>query len=231
MSSVTYVDRIDLRFSDKPWRFAQERRAEIDAHFKSEKAKNASLWDGRLFLMHECKMTGGLFRGAYFETGFAELLAWRDWEFPDKTIRNCYAQAALRGSDGHYVLGVMSANTVNAGQVYFPSGTPERADLVGDRVDLDGSAARELYEETGLDVQDFEVDPGWYVVEALPRIAMMKVMQSRETAGALGARILENLKAQKDAELSGIYIARGPDDIDPRMPDYVSAFLRHVWRA
>ena len=45
----------------------------------------------------------------------------------------------VRSSDGAYLLGVMNRHTANAGRVYFPAGTPDPDDIVGARVDLDGS--------------------------------------------------------------------------------------------
>ena len=94
--------------------------------------------------------------GAYLETDFASFIAWRDWGFPDKTMRNCFPMAALRSSDGAFLLGVMGAHTATAGQVYFPAGTPDPNDVVGERVDLEAGVMRELPEETGLGPADVD---------------------------------------------------------------------------
>ncbi len=101
-------------------------------------------------MLHRGAFEGDVFRGAYLETRFSRFIAWRDFGFPDRTMRNCFAMAALRAADGAFLLGVMGAHTANAGKVYFPAGTPDLDDVVGDRVDLAGSVARELGEETGL---------------------------------------------------------------------------------
>jgi 8-oxo-dGTP pyrophosphatase MutT (NUDIX family) len=230
-ATVTYVDRLDLAFSSSAsWAFSTQRRAEIDAHFEQAKRKQP-LWNGRVLMMHQSGISGSVFHGALLESDFASLLAWRDWGFPDRAIRNCFAQAALRGSDGGFVMGVMSAHTANAGQVYFPSGTPDPSDIIGDRVDLDASVARELLEETGLIAADFTLDPGWFVVQREPAVAMMKIMQASEPAEALRGRIRAWLETQKEPELADIVIVHGPDDLDPRARDYAVAFLRHIWRA
>jgi len=227
--TVSYVDRVDLTFEPKPWPFAESRRADIDAHF--EEAKRAlPLWNGRILLMHRFDLSDRSFTGAYFETDFASLLAWRDWGWPDLSVRNCFAQAVLRGSDGGFVMGVMADHTANAGQVYFPSGTPDRNDIAGGTVDLIRSVTRELEEETGLAIAEFDLDPGWYAVHRPPRIAMMKIMQAREPAETVKARILDWLKRQDEPELSGAVVVRGADDIDTRTQDYAIAFLRHIWR-
>lgn len=231
MSVVTYVERLELFLRPKPWPFAAERRAEIDAHFNAARSRIPSLYNGRVLLMHEYELTAGLFRGAYLETDFASFLAWRDWDYPDRSMNNCFAPAGLRGSDGAFVLGVMGENTANAGRIYFPAGTPDPNDVFGDRVDLGMSVARELREETGLFTDGFEVDPGWYVVPHGSRFAMMKVMQARQTAAELRERILASIAAQAAPELADVFIVRGPQDLNGRMSEYVEPFLRHLWRA
>ena len=85
---------------------------------------------------------------------------------------------------------------------------------------------RELTEETGLTGADVAVESGWYAVPVEPRIALMKVMQARDDAATLRARILAFLAAQLEPEFSDIRIVRGAADLDPMMPPYVAAFLR-----
>src|SRR6266576_268539 len=87
-----------------------------------------------------------------FEVDFASFIAWRDWGFPDKSVRNCFPMAALRSSDGAFLLGVMGSHTATAGQIYFPAGTPDPNDINGNTVDLERGVIRELIEETGLGI-------------------------------------------------------------------------------
>jgi len=222
--SIHRVDRLDLRFAPRPWVFAQERREEIDAYFKTLQ-RDKPLWNGRVLLMFEYALEGATLRGTYLETDFASFIAWRDWDFPDGTMRNCFAPAVLQGSDSGYVLGIMGEQTANAGQVYFPCGTPDPDDIRDGRVDLDGSARRELLEETSIAASDLEIDPGWYAVLAGPRIAMMKPMRSKETADSLRQRIRTHIAQDSKPELADAYIVRGLEDIDNRMPDFVRFFI------
>jgi 8-oxo-dGTP pyrophosphatase MutT (NUDIX family) len=136
---------------------------------------------------------------------------------------------ALRGSDGVFVLGVMSAHTANAGQIYFPAGLPDLSDVDGGRVDLAHNVIREVGEETGLVPGDFETGQGWITVLAGARIAQVKMLRARETAAALRARILAHLAHEEEPELADVRIVRGPADFDPMMPPFVTAFLTHVW--
>ena len=102
------------------------------------------MWNGRVLLLRRGEIAGGVLSGAYSEADFASFIAWRDWDFPDKSVRNCFPMAALRSSDGAFLLGVMGAHTATAGQIYFAAGTPDPNDIVGDTVDLEGGVMREL---------------------------------------------------------------------------------------
>ncbi len=228
--SVVPIDRLELACSAWTWPFASERRRDIDAHFAELRREKPELWNGRVLMLREFAMAGGVFRGGCFETDFASFLAWRDWGFPDPQVKNCFSMGALRGSDGGFLLGLMAPHTANGGKIYFPAGTPDLDDLAGDTVDLTGSVMREMLEETGLTAGDFVAEPGWLTVLAGPRIAQMKILNAPVPAAELRARILEYLAREKQPELAGIHVAHGPGDLDPRMPPFVTAFLSYMWR-
>jgi 8-oxo-dGTP pyrophosphatase MutT (NUDIX family) len=227
--SIIPIERLAFRLAPRPWAFAETRRAEIDAHFEKLRRAEPALWNGRVLLMHQHAIEGSLLRGAFLETDFASFIAWRDWDFPDAAVRNCFGQGALRSKDGAFLLGVMAPHTANAGRIYFPGGTPEPEDVVGETVDLAGNVAREVAEETGLVPEELNIEPGWHAVFAGPRIAMIKLMQAKETAEALRARILAYLASEPDPELCDILIARGKADLHPNMPDFIPAFLARMW--
>jgi len=231
MTAITIVpvERLELVYAPRPWPFADERRAEIDAHFAELQRSNPALWNGRVLMLHGHDIRGPVFHGAYLETDFASLLAWRHWNFPDPAIRNCFAMGALQGSDGAFLLGVMGAHTSNPGYVYFPAGLPDRNDIDGPRVDLARNLMREVGEETGLVAADFDAEPGWTTVLAGPRIAQIKRLRVREPAADLRRRILAHLAQEAQPELADIRIVREPADFDPMMPPFVTAFLHHVW--
>lgn len=227
--SIVPLERLELTFAPRPWPFAEQRRAEIDAHFARMRQQRPGVWNGRVLLMHEHEMAGTVMRGRFFETDFASFTAWRAWDCPDRTVRNGFAAAAMRSSDGAFLLGVMAEQTANAGSIYFPCGTPEPADVIGGAVDLESNIWRELAEETDLQRSDFDAEPGWRAVLALSYIAVIKCIRAREGADALRSRILRFLGSQSKPELSDIRIVRNPDDFDPKMPAFVRAYLSDRW--
>ena len=228
--SVLPIDHLELGHSSWEWPFARARRREIDAHFAQLQRGKPELFNGRVLMLRDFTIEDRVFRGGTFETDFASLLAWRDWDFPDPAVKNVYAMGALRGSDGGFILGEMAPHTANAGKIYFAAGTPDPGDIRGDSVDLLGSVMREVEEETGLTPADFVADAGWLTVLAGPRIAQMKLLQAKAPAEELRQRIVRFLATQKQPELSEIHIAAGPDDLNDDMPPFMAAFLSHVWR-
>ena len=223
--SLFRVDRLELAFRPKPWAFAQEKRAEIDAFWADLTAKNPALWNGRVLLLYRHIVSEGVFRGDCLETDYASFIAWRRWGTQAAGVHDCFSAAAIVSADGAVLLGEMGAHTANAGAIYFPCGTPDPSDIIGDEVDLEASVARELKEETGFDIGEFKLEPGWTTVVDRQLIVQIKTLHSALSADELRARMLAHLASEQQPELSGIHIVRGRDDYTPAMPRFVTAFL------
>src|SRR5215471_8507693 len=183
------IDHLAFAFEPRRWPFAESRRAEIDAHFAARRARRPQIWNGRVVLASRYQIAGASLTGACFETDFASFLAWRDWDFPDAGAVNCFAMGALLSADGAFLLGVMGAHTANAGRVYFPAGTPDPSDIVDEHLDLAGSVAREVAEETGLTPADYAPAARWHVVPTGVRLALIRVLAAPLAAVELQRRI------------------------------------------
>jgi len=227
--AVFRVERLELSFVPKPWAFAAEKRAEIDAYFAALQRQKPKIWNGRVLLLHHQLVSDGVFKGDFLETDFASFVAWRQWGFPAAGVRDCFGAGAIVSADGAVLLGVMGAHTANAGRIYFPCGTPDPSDIMGGKVDFERSVQRELEEETGLAVEAFAADPGWTTVVDGALIAQIKVLRSGEQTQALRARMLDHLKRERQPELADIRIVRGPADFDKAMPRFVTTFLTHYF--
>jgi len=223
--SVFHVDRLDLSFTPRPWAWADKHRAEIDAWFADMRRKQPALWNGRVLLMHHQVIEHGVLRGEFLETDYASFIAWKRRGHPPAQVRDCFSAAAVQSSDDAFLLGVMGSHTFNAGKVYFPCGTPDANDIIDGKVDFEHSVRRELFEETGLAMDDFTPEPGWTMVVDGSLIGQIKVLRARESAKALHARILGFLAREKKPELADIRVVYGPGDFDQAMPRFVTAFL------
>ena len=224
-ATIHRVIELDLKLRSEPWPFAEARRAEIEAHFARRVEEKPKLWNGRILLGRNPVFSGNRFSADYFETGFAGFLAWIDWGFPDSGVFNGFGMGALRCADGAFVLGEMADHTANGGRIYFPSGTPDRDDISGSSVDIAGSVAREVEEETGLTSEDYRAAEHWDCVVTPTAIAMMRILHVASTGEALAAKIEANLARQKSPELSAVHLVRNRGDLKPAMPVFVTAFL------
>jgi len=229
------VGDLDLTFEPSRWAFAERRADSIAAHWARLRKVKPMLFNGRVLLLGrrviETRPEGVLtLKGVFFETDYADYLAWEEFGDPEEPVDNCFSMAALRGADGAFLLGEMAHHTVNAGQIYFPAGTPDPTDVFDDKVDLEASARRELLEETGVSADEASVAPGWTLVFTPQRIACMKLMTLAVPAATLKARIDAYLARDPHAELARMHIVRGPHDLDEsRVPVFVAAYLRNAF--
>jgi 8-oxo-dGTP pyrophosphatase MutT (NUDIX family) len=228
--TIASIQRLELSFTPKLWPFALQRRADIAAHFAVLQRRKPKVWNGRVLLLHDMKVDDGIFRGAFLETDFASFRAWKDLGHPPAGVWDCFGLAAIAGADGSWLLGVMGEHTANAGQVYFPCGTPDPRDVKNGQVDLEFSVARELAEETGLRIDDFQAEPGWTMVTQGATAALFKVVHSARPVSALRDQVRGHLARERHPELADMRIVRGPADIVTAMPDFVTAFLMKRWR-
>lgn len=226
MTELCRVKTLRLTVSDARWAFADERHTEIAAYFAKVREANPAVWNGRVLLCRNPRAEGDAYRADYFETDFACFLAWRDWGFVDKAVFNCSGGGVLRSADGAFVLGRMSAHTVNAGGIFFPAGTPDPHDVANGQVDLAGSVAREMEEEVGLKPSDYRASEGWTVAKSGQIVACLRSLTSPLVAVALKERIEAFLRSETAPELSEVKLVRSAADFDPMMPPLVTAFLQ-----
>jgi hypothetical protein len=223
--AIHRVTSLDLAVQKWSWPFAESQRPEIDAHFVVKQREKPKLWNGQVLLGRNPVFAGDRLTASYFETDFASFLAWRDWGFPDKDVFNGFGMGALLANDGAFALGEMGQHTSNAGRVYFPSGTPDLDDIRGGAVDIAGSVARELEEETGLTAAEYRGEADWHCVFTGPALAMIRILRVDLPGDALRARIEANLALQPSPELAAIHLVRGVGDLNAAMPRFVTAFI------
>jgi hypothetical protein len=227
---IVPLERAEIKVEPWEWEFAVNRRAEIDRHFAARRQRQPALWNGRVLLLKNYQIDNRILRGSSFETDFASFMAWRDWEFPDRSVFNVFAMAAVRAADGGYLLGEMAGHTASAGQLYFPCGTPDPDDVAAGMLDLEGSAGRELFEETGIDIATLTVRPEWSLVREQNFIALIKQAAFAGDARELRQRVMCHLGLGPQPEFSDIRIIRGRGDLTAAMPGFVVAFLECAWQ-
>jgi 8-oxo-dGTP pyrophosphatase MutT (NUDIX family) len=226
------VDRLDCRFVDHRWAFAQERAADIQRHWEERRRANPALYDGSVLLacrVERATSENGAraLRMTFFKTRFSTFLAWREFGWPDQTIYNCFSMPAARACDGAYLLGEMGPTHSFAGQLYFPCGTPDPSDIVaGGGVDLAGSLVRELAEETGLDASEAHPSAGWTAIFDRQHVACIKRLDFDATSHVLLSKVRDFIAAESAPELADAHMISSLKALaDPRLPQFMVAYL------
>jgi 8-oxo-dGTP pyrophosphatase MutT (NUDIX family) len=217
---------IDIRITPYDWPFLRECRREIDDFWRHFCARKSQAYDGRVLLLHAQVWRDGHLDGQAFETDYSAFMAWKSLGYPGDDICNFFGMAALRSSDGAFLLGEMNSWTAHAGQSYFPAGTPEPADCSNGVVDLESSVLRECAEETGLLVHEIDNRGSWIAVRRNGQLALMRDILIRFPADEARALIEARIARQDPQELARIHIVRRPEDGHAlTMPDYMQPFL------
>ncbi len=173
------------------------------------------MWDGRVLMMQDWSLEEGVLTGAFADVAYSSFHAWKTWGFPDPSIVNCFGSGVLRAADGALIYGVMGRTTSNAGRVYPVGGTLDHDDVrEGGAIDMFGSIARELTEETGLTVAECRRGDRLAVRDG-QLMSIAEVLDFPEDADTLAARIRTTIAAQDDPELDDVMIVRRATDLDP----------------
>lgn len=200
----------------------------IAAHWREALATQPKLFNGRVLVAESVAFRGGRFEATFRETDYATFLWLKAGGRLSRPVHNVFSAAAVVSADGAVLLGRMAAHTTNAGEVYFPCGTPDRNDVVGGTVDLEGALLRELEEETGLDAGLLRPSDTRFVVDDGRLHACIRRFDSTLDARALVDRIERHVEAQALSELAGVVAARSAGDLTAASPAYVHAAVAHL---
>lgn len=203
-------------------------RGAIAACWEQALAVRPKMFDGRVLLGESADLRDGALHVAFREVGFSTLVWLRTLPPDDLRLLNVFGAAAVVSSDGAALLGRMAPHTANAGEVYFPCGTPDLDDVSGDRVDIEGSLIRELYEETGLAAPLVRATEKAFVVFDGRIVAFIRVIETALDSGALAAAARAHLADEAEPELDDVALARSADDLPASAPRFVRAALPHL---
>ncbi len=216
---IVPVNAVDVRLEPGPHPFALRHSDAIEANWQAEKAANAALYDGEIVLLSSVAYSNGALVGRCHVVRYATLLHWRR-ETPDGA-EHAFAHAALVTSDGALLAIRMGRQTANPGRVYFAAGSFEPIDFPDGQVDLHANMARELMEETGLDLANAVADPLHHLFSANRNTVIFRRYRFPETADELAARITRFVEAEADPEIEGPVIIRSaadnPEGLVPHM--------------
>ena len=229
--TLTRLASLNARLVAHDWAWARDNAGDIARNWERRLAASPELFDGPVLLARGCEIRDGACTVQFFETRFSCFLALRDAGTPDASVANAFSAIVPHTGDGAVLLGQMGVHTANAGQIYFPCGTPDRSDVrEAGVVDLAGSAAREFAEETGLALPD--APASWTLIAGEGQLAFLRPVPFDDDAATLQRRIAGHNAREDRPELARTVIARSLADCDAgRMPGFVRAYLASVFGA
>lgn len=222
-NTVYQIDRVDVRVLPGPLSYTEDNKPAIAANWEKAAAANSTLFDGEIYLAPEAHLDGHLFQASFRRTSFATLMYWRDDRVSEKPW-HVFGVGIMVSAEGHLIAARMSAHNAVAGRVYFPAGSIDDHDIVGDRADYDANMAREVFEETGMDLRAATAEAKTHLVTADGSIALFRRYHFDVSTAELLKRIEDNIAKQAEPELSEIIPVTRAGAMGEATPSYVRAF-------
>ena len=116
-------------------------------------------------------------------------------------------------------------HTANAGKVYFAAGSFEPEDFRDGLVDLDYNMAREVREETGLDLFQAHREERCHALSVESGTVIVRCYRMAETADDLAERMRQFVATDPDPEIEGPVVIRGMHDLPEGLMPHMRALV------
>jgi hypothetical protein len=230
---VFKVPCVDLRVTDGAWAFADRYRGEIEGHWARRVRETPGFFNGTVFVMARYRVAAdGCLSAQFVRTDFKSFLYWRETGWRDESVMDGFGSALILSADGQVLLGRQSAGNLNSGLCYPPSGFIDTRDVGADgAIDIDGSVAREIAEETGLSAPAIRRSEGYIVTIAGPTMSIAVPFVSPLSGTALVSEAARHISSDTESELADLVLAE-PGNAAAVLPmlDYARALLMELPR-
>jgi 8-oxo-dGTP pyrophosphatase MutT (NUDIX family) len=217
------VDEIDVVLDPSPHPFERENADAIAANWPLEIAEKPALFDGTVVLLSEFGYDGGRLFGRCHAVRYSTFLYWRKDRVG--TAAHAFAHPMLVTKDNALIAIRMAAHTVNAGHVYFAAGSFEPEDFTNGLVDAHSNMAREVLEETGLDISEARRGERHYALATTRGTVIFRRYFLDETADEIASRIRDFVAGEAEPEIEEPVVIRHardlPDGLMPHMPPMI----------
>jgi 8-oxo-dGTP pyrophosphatase MutT (NUDIX family) len=209
---VLPVEQVEVRLDPRPHPFEEAHQAAIESNWARETAANPALFDGRMALLSRLSYRNGRIDGVCHAVRYATFLHWRRVR-PTRGAGHAFAHAMPVTSDGLLVAARMGRRTANPGRVYFAAGSFEPDDFRDGKVDLDRNMAREVAEETGLEIGGLDRDASCHAWSGDAGTVIFRRYRLPMTAAAAEAAIRAFIAAETDPEIEEPVLIRSAADL------------------
>ena len=228
---VVPVDAVDVRLDDQVHPFEAANWEAIAANWQAEHAANPALFNGTMVLLSELALKDRRLIGRCHPVQYATMLYWRRNKGAPG-IEHSFAFPALVAADNALVAIRMGPHTANPGRIYFAAGSFEPHDFVDGKVDMAGNMAREVREETGLDISNARTDPHAHLFSVNHSSVIFRRYWLDEDAETLATRIEAFVASEPEPEIEGPVIIRSIEDAPDGMVAHMAEIVRwHFERA
>jgi len=231
---VIRVDRVgaaEIGIDPAPAAFSPDDTERIARHWREVTRRHPEVFNGDILLVRDAAVAAGRLTATAVRTKYSVLTALIEGRLADAGLANIFGGAAIVSADGAVFLGRMGAHCYEPGVLKLVSGTPDFDDIdhATNRLDIVGSIAREVSEETGLDVAEAVAAPQLTVVRDGLLVAVVQRLRFGLTADALQRRIDGYLRSLERSELAEVVaVARSGDPALAEVPGYVRAAVADV---
>jgi 8-oxo-dGTP pyrophosphatase MutT (NUDIX family) len=221
--TILPVDHIDVRLEPGPHPVERGNAAAIAENWQREVADKPALFDGTVVLLSSLVYRDGCLAGRCHAVGYSTFLYWRK----DRagTAAHAFAHAMLVSRDNALVAIRMAGHTVNAGRVYFAAGSFEPMDFRDGQVDVHFNMAREVLEETGLDIDHVPRGARYHALSMASGTVIFRRYFLDIDADEMARRIDAFAAREAEPEIDGAVVIRHaadlPDGVSPHMKPLV----------
>lgn len=230
---VLKISGTDLRLDPRPHPFEIAHREEIAGDWVRTKALTPALFDGEVTLFRGLAINPqGVLTGHFHMVRFSTLLYWR--KNPEEAMGDhLFAHGVPVTGDGRLLAIRMRNDTANPGLVYFAAGSFDRDDILPDgQLDVAGNMAREIGEETGLDLGEGTPDADYYLYRGDGFMVLYRLVRFARDAEALAADVRRHVAGQGEPEIEGPVVidpaGPHPHGLGRQMPPFLDWFAARV---
>lgn len=207
---VFRVTSLDLKLLPGQHPFAMSQRQAAAENWQAEISANPALYDNDMVFQHEISLHDGAIAGQAYMTPFSSYMWWRKQAAPEQGLHLC-GWCIPVSSDGAIIAIRMAAWTVNARMIYCAAGSLDAHDVIDGKCDIDRNMAREVLEETGLDLSKAKPDADYFATHNNRRVTVFRFFRFDQTADEMIARITAHMRVDEEKEIDGAVAIRSAD--------------------
>ncbi len=224
-NTIVPLSRVSFAVEEELHPFEVEHRDAINRNWEEEIKAKPRLFDGRVAMFDAHDYSGGRLTAVCRPVRFATFLYWRKIQ-PVEGAEHFFAHAVPVASDNTLIAVRMGSHTANAGQVYFAAGSFDPNDFIGGRIDIEANMAREVMEETGIDLKDASAESGYAAWRFGGNTVIFRRYRFNLDPETMAERIAHHIVCDPDPEIDcAVTIRSGcalPDQLTSYMPGIIS---------